>query len=48
MDLHQFAETPKNLLKDLSQPVDSNLPGNISVFTYMKLRFVSVASAPSN
>jgi len=29
-------------LDDISGLVDSNLPGIVSVFTYLKLRFVSV------
>jgi len=29
-------------LDDFSGLVDSNLPGIVSVFTYLKLRFVSV------
>jgi len=48
MDLRLFTETPQILVKDFARRVDSNLHGNISVFTYIKLRFVSVAIGPSN
>jgi hypothetical protein len=41
-DLYWVSPGVPVFLVDFSTAVDSELPGNVSVFTYLKLRFVSV------